>query len=101
MATCVHPLRVAEEREKELNALLEAYRADRPNRELLREQIFGAIMMQQLRMGDKPASTWLGRVRQHAGENAWLFEPDYLRDDGYVEKKDQNGKPFWSLEEPS
>ena len=58
-------------------------------------------LAQQLRMGDKPASTWLGRVRQHAGENAWLFEPDYLRDDGYVEKKDQNGKPFWSLEEPS
>ena len=62
----------------------------RAAREQKRALVVGKYIMRLIREGDananaSAASTWLPLVVDSAGEDAWLFDPDVLQADGYVQ----------------
>ncbi len=80
----------------ELKRRREDYLKELPTRELRREQLAGKVLMDRVRRGDGPANTWLPSVTQGSGDEAWLFEDDYLRDDGYEKQKTNDGNIVWA-----
>lgn len=80
----------------ELKRRREDYLKELPTRELRREQLFGKVLMDQVRDGNAPANSWISSVAQGSGDEAWLFEDDYLRDDGYKKQKTNDGKIVWA-----
>ena len=69
-----------------------------PVREERREQLAGKALMKAFRAGNAAAATWLERIVEVAkqSEEAWLFEPEYLEEDGY-EQIETGGKRAWKL----
>ena len=68
----------------------------RRERELLRERLVGRCVMDLIRGGDKTANTWLPLVTEFAGTDAWVFQDDVLRADGYAAAQDGKGGHVWS-----
>lgn len=68
-----------------------------PVREERREQLAGKALMAAFRSGDPGAATWLGRIVEVAKQSkeAWLFELEYLKEDGYEQFKTDDGKQAW------
>ena len=68
-----------------------------PVREERREQLAGKALMKAFRNGHAGAATWLERIVEVAkqSEEAWLFEPEYLEEDGYEQFKTDDGKQAW------
>ena len=64
-------------------------------REKGREQTWGKEMMNAFREGYSPASTWLDRVKNSAGDQAWLFEEAELEADGYEKFTTPEGTTAW------
>ena len=69
-----------------------------PVREERREQLAGKALMKAFRAGHTGAATWLERIVEVAkqSEEAWLFELEYLEEDGY-EQIETGGKQAWKL----
>ena len=70
-----------------------------PVREERREQLAGKALMKAFRGGNAAATTWLERIIEVAKQTdeAWLFEPEYLKEDGYGQIETGDGKQAWKL----
>lgn len=70
-----------------------------PVREERREQLAGKALMECFRAGDPAAATWLKLIGETARESdeGWLFEPEYLEEDGYEQFKTGDSKQAWKL----
>ena len=68
-----------------------------PVREERREQLAGKALMKAVRAGNAAAATWLGPILAVAKESdeGWLFEPEYLEEDGYEQSVIGDGKQVW------
>ena len=68
----------------------------RAAREQKRALVVGKCIMRLIREGAanaSAASTWLPLVVDSAGEDAWLFDPDVLQADGYVQSPSERSEP--------
>ena len=68
----------------------------RKARETLREQVVGRYVMDCLRRGDAPASSWVPVVVRDVPDKAWLFRDDVMAADGYESKPGPEGRSVWS-----
>ena len=81
----------------ELQEQRRAFVEELPVREERREQLAGKALMKAFRDGNREAASWLELIVEAAkqGDEAWLFEPEYLKADGY-EQFETDGKKTWN-----
>ena len=84
---------------EELKRRREDYLDERPTRELRREQLLGKVLMEHVRQGDGSANYWLAVAAEESGDEAWLFDADYLTGDGYQREETEDGKSVWKLKD--
>ena len=81
----------------ELQEQRRAFVEELPVREERREQLAGKALMKAFRDGNTAAASWLELIVEAAkqSDEAWLFEPEYLEEDGYEQFKAGDGKKAW------